>query len=234
MPFYTGDYLRDTRHLGPLRHGVYMLLLIHCWDCKGPLPLDRDELAAIANCRSSEEMQALDYVLKRYFVSMDDGYYNERMQREVERSEAIAKRRSLAGRKGFQARAQHLPGKSQASASTPTPTPIPTPSPRQGDPSGRLSGNARRQASIRLLEKLNTMTGRHYEPVEANLKLIGARLDEYGEARLSGMLELMISRWSGDSKMDEYLRPGTLFGKSNCAQYTGEVPAEEDLFNGKH
>jgi uncharacterized protein YdaU (DUF1376 family) len=121
LALYTGDYLRDTRHLTPLRHGVYFLLLMHCWDSRGPVPLDEQECAGIANCRSADEIDALRYILTKYFVRMDDGWYNSRMQREIERAQSISAARSNAGFKGYQAKAKQLPSKRQASASTPPP-----------------------------------------------------------------------------------------------------------------
>lgn len=138
MPLWTGDYLRDTRHLTPQKHGIYLLLLMFCWDQKGPVPLDEQEAAGIANCRSADEIEALRYILARYFVRMEDGFYNKRMQLEVERSEALSRARAEAGRKGYeskrqselrdgQAIAKQLPGNCQASASIPNPNPIPTP-----------------------------------------------------------------------------------------------------------
>lgn len=127
MPLYTGDYLRDTRHLTPLKHGVYILLLMHCWDQKGPLPLDEQECAGIANCRSADEIEAMRYVLQRYFTKMEDGFYNHRMNKEVSRSEAVSMARSDAGKRGYQAKAKQLLSKSQASDTTPTPTPILSP-----------------------------------------------------------------------------------------------------------
>lgn len=126
LPLYTGDYLRDTRHLTPQKHGIYLLLLMHSWDQKGPVPLDEQEAAGISNCRSSDEIESLRYILNRYFIRMDDGWYNKRMQTEVERSENVSKARSEAGRKGYQAKAKQLLSKCKASASTPTPTPIKT------------------------------------------------------------------------------------------------------------
>lgn len=129
LPLYTGDYLRDTRHLTPLKHGIYLLLLMHCWDQRGPLPLDEQETAGISNCRSADEIEALRYVLDRYFIRMTDGWYNKRMQVEVERSENISKARSDAGKRGYEAKAKQLLTKSQASDSTPTPTTISTTTP---------------------------------------------------------------------------------------------------------
>ncbi len=136
MPFFTGDYIRDTRHLSPLKHGIYFLLLMHCWDQKGPLPLDDQECAGIANCRSADEIDALRYVMGRYFIKMDDGWYNARMQKEIEKSENISRARSEAGFKGYQARAKQVPTKRQANAKhlhlTPSPSPSlsSTPSPK--------------------------------------------------------------------------------------------------------
>lgn len=104
MPIYTGDYLRDTRHLTPLKHGIYYLALMHCWDSKGPMPIDEQECAGICNCRSADEVEALRYIIDRYFIRMDDGHYNKRMADEVVRFEQIAKARSGGGLRGAEVR----------------------------------------------------------------------------------------------------------------------------------
>lgn len=138
LPLYVGDYLKDTQHLTPQKHGVYLKLLMHCWSIQGPVPLDEQEAAGIANCRSADEIDSLRYVLSRYFTKMEDGWYQKRMQLEIERAENLSERRSSAGRKGYEAKAKSLEkkyiqasakqvlSKSQAIASTPTPTPTPT------------------------------------------------------------------------------------------------------------
>jgi len=131
LALYTGDYLRDTRHLTPLKHGVYVLSLMHCWDTRGPMPLDEQECAGICNCRSADEIESLRYILSRFFVRMDDGFYNPRMQKEIERAEAISRLRADAGRKGYEAKAKHLPSTCQATATTPTTTTTTTTTPKK-------------------------------------------------------------------------------------------------------
>jgi uncharacterized protein YdaU (DUF1376 family) len=116
LPLFTGDYRRDTAHLTPLKHGIYLLLLMHCWDQKGPVPLDEQESAGICNCRSADEIESLRYVLGKYFTRCEDGWYNQRMQSEIERSENISRARSQAGRAGYEARSKQLPRKRQAIA----------------------------------------------------------------------------------------------------------------------
>lgn len=138
LALYTGDYLRDTRHLTPMKHGIYLLLLMHCWDQKSPLPLDEQECAGIANCRSADEIDALRYIVGRFFVKLDDGHYNKRMCQEIERAAAISSKRSGAAQERWNARqmmqrAMQVHTKSNASAkqelwscTIPTPTPTPT------------------------------------------------------------------------------------------------------------
>lgn len=132
LPFYTGDYFRDTRGLSMAGHGCYFLLLTYCWDTQGPLPLDEERIAGICEARNQEERNTLSKILKTYFVCMDDGWYNSRMQREIERSANISIARKSSGRKGYLARAKHLPSKSKALAEqvhlSPPPSPSPSPS----------------------------------------------------------------------------------------------------------
>ena len=139
MPLYTGDYLRDTRHLTPMRHGVYLLLMMQCWDQKGPLPLDEQECAGIANCRSHDEIDGLRYVLAKYFIKMDDGWYNKRIAEEIAKAEGLSAVRSIGGkisaanrartksRRASSTQAEDKLSLSSTPVGTPTPTPTPTP-----------------------------------------------------------------------------------------------------------
>lgn len=141
MPLYTGDYLRDTRHLTPLRHGIYLLALMHCWDSKGPMPLDEQECAGICNARSADEIDAMRYVINRYFVRMDDGHYNKRMSEEVAKFERLSRTFSAAGLKSAEVRRdkaregarQRIEGrlnlgstKAEPRSVSPSPSPTPT------------------------------------------------------------------------------------------------------------
>ena len=239
LPVYTGDYRRKTGHLSPLKHGIYLLLLMHCWDTKGPAPLDEQECAGIANCRSTDEIDALRYILSRFFVQMTDGHYNKRIQVEIERAEAISRARSNAGKRGYEALAKHLRGKSRASAGqvpiTPTPTLTLTPIKVKSDVGltpdpapENLIGKALRDAAKRVLETLNHNAGRRYEPVDANLKPIIGRIREgYTEQELKAIAAVKARQWRGDEKMEPFIRPKTLYNATNAAQYRAELPVNQ-------
>lgn len=116
LPLYTGDYLRDTQHLSCSEHGIYLKFLMHYWDQKGPIPLDERKQQGVCNARSGDEIEAMRRVRNEFFVQMDDGWYNTRMQLEIERAENISKARSEAGTLGYEARAKQLLGKRKALA----------------------------------------------------------------------------------------------------------------------
>ena len=128
LPLYTGDYIRDTQHLSCSEHGIYLKMLIHCWDQKGPCPIDERRLMGIVNARSTDEIEAMRRVLLEFFVRMDDGWYNHRMQREIERCENISSSRSDAGKKGYQAKAKQMPSKCLTSDKQVPLSPSPSPS----------------------------------------------------------------------------------------------------------
>ena len=89
--------------------------------------------------------------------------------------------------------------------------------------SGKPDHAANGKESKALLEFLNEKTGRKYQPVPANLKLIEARINEYGEQPLRSMIAMKVRKWKTDEKMKEFLRPKTLFNATNCANYIGEL-----------
>lgn len=122
FPLYTGDYLRDTRHLSPCEHGIYLLLLMHCWDQKGPAPLDERKLHGICNVRSGDEIAAMRRVLDEFFTRMDDGHYNKRMDAEVRKAEELSRKYAAAAGRRWSGRnvashdAEAWPGHSVGSA----------------------------------------------------------------------------------------------------------------------
>jgi uncharacterized protein YdaU (DUF1376 family) len=138
MPFYTGDYYRDTRHLSLLQHGAYRLLLDHCWDQRGPLPMEIEKCFRICGAVSKEEQDSVRSIVAEFFVAMPDGHYNTRMQQELERANLISGKRAGAAHARWKAReslkaiaahnanAMQVHSNSIASATSPSPSPSQT------------------------------------------------------------------------------------------------------------
>lgn len=138
------------------------------------------------------------------------------------------RKKSKAGRAGGQASAQARAQAHAQAKSNPVPVPVPVPELQETTQSLRtVSGgrNGHPDLPRQILEFLNAKTGRHYRPVKTNLALIAARLREgITEVQLRAIVLRKIATWQGDPKMDEYLRPATLFNRTNCEQYRGELP----------
>ena len=77
-----------------------------------------------------------------------------------------------------------------------------------------------------VLAFLNKKAGTRYEPVEANLRLIRARLKEADRPawRLKQLVSVKAAEWPLGHDMRKYLRPATLFNREKCAQYLGQLP----------
>jgi uncharacterized phage protein (TIGR02220 family) len=231
LPLYTGDYLRDTRHLSMSEHGCYLMLLMFCWDQKGPLPLDERKILGVCNARSGDEIEAMRRVISEFFVRMDDGFYNKRMQEEIERAENVSAARSQAGRRGYEARAKQLPSNCQAIAKqvhlSPPPTLTSALSP-SSEVKSSLSGKPDLMPQVReVLQFLRNMTGRNYREVPPTVKLITARLKNTPIADIKRMLAYKGNQWLNDPKMEPYLRPATLFSATNFEQYLAEALVDE-------
>ena len=95
-----------------------------------------------------------------------------------------------------------------------------------GKPNGVRAEETKRlkAEAVEILAFLNLKANRAYQPVPANTDLIVAR---FKEGVTSTQLKQVIVRkcrdWLVDEKMTTYLRPATLFNRTNCAQYVGEL-----------
>jgi uncharacterized phage protein (TIGR02220 family) len=84
--------------------------------------------------------------------------------------------------------------------------------------------NGSRSKAMEVLQFLNVKTGRNYQAVDANLKLIVARLKEGATVDdCRAVVAKKFRDWNGDDKMQDYLRPATLFNATKFAQYRGEL-----------
>lgn len=81
------------------------------------------------------------------------------------------------------------------------------------------------QQAREVLAFLNEKTGKRFQPVGTNLKLIVCRLKEgYDTQTLRAIVAVKRREWWDDANMRQYLRPATLFNATKCAQYRGELP----------
>jgi uncharacterized phage protein (TIGR02220 family) len=94
----------------------------------------------------------------------------------------------------------------------------------------------REPEALRLLSFLNEKSGRKFRNSEESLKPILARMGEKDvtEAGAMMMIERQVKLWKGDGKMEEYLRPSTLFGKERFNEYYAarELPVSKNSSNG--
>jgi uncharacterized phage protein (TIGR02220 family) len=80
-----------------------------------------------------------------------------------------------------------------------------------------------RQAAAKILVMLNEKTGRRFPPVDANLRVIEARMKEgFTEQQLRSVIAKKVRDWKGTDRA-MYLRPKTLFNATNFANYAGEL-----------
>lgn len=78
--------------------------------------------------------------------------------------------------------------------------------------------------AIEVLKFLNLKANRSYRPVKAHCEMIQARLAEgFTVAELKQVTAKKCREWLADDKMAEYLRPKTLFSRTNFANYAGEL-----------
>lgn len=95
IAFYPGDYMRDTMHLSTLEHGVYFLLLQHCW-VHGSIPLAPFSRAKLAKI-SLRKWYKICANIDPFF---DEQGRNKRATKEIEKAEKTSTRQTMAGHRG--------------------------------------------------------------------------------------------------------------------------------------
>lgn len=83
---------------------------------------------------------------------------------------------------------------------------------------------------IVVLKYLNEKTGANFRPIDTNLKLIKARMQDYTEQDLKNVIDKKVKEWKG-TEMQQYLRPKTLFNATNFENYVNSL---ENLSTNKN
>lgn len=97
-----------------------------------------------------------------------------------------------------------------------------------GNPDEVLPKNSETIEAVDVLEYLNEKTGRHFRPVASNIRLVKGRLASGVTAEVcKQVIDAKVSQWLNDPKMEDYLRPGTLFAAQNFEQYLGQLAAKK-------
>lgn len=94
-------------------------------------------------------------------------------------------------------------------------------------------GTSRHPDAESILEHLNKKASRDYKPVDSNISIISARLAEGATvAECMAVIDRKCIDWLKDEKMNEYLRPNTLFNATKFAQYVGALGSAKPSESG--
>jgi len=125
LQLFTDTFAAETVHLTNEQIGIYIRLLCFCWT-KNTKPFTTSSAYRICQCRSDECEKIVDMVLEEFFKiaggNIKDSWTHKRLTGEHEYLTAKYKRKSIAGKKGADA-------KWSANGKTMTPIPIPKPIP---------------------------------------------------------------------------------------------------------
>ena len=73
-----------------------------------------------------------------------------------------------------------------------------------------------------VLDYLNKKSGKNFHHVDANLKPIKARLKQYDKKTVKAVIDSKCEEWL-NTDMEYCVRPKTIFGSENFAQYSGQL-----------
>ena len=237
--FYPGDWQKDAalRMCSVSARGLWidMLCIMHQGSPYGYLKVNEkvihvDNLARMVGATTQEVQGWLQELEGAGVFSRDDSgcIISKRMIRD----EQVRSARAAGGVLGGNPHLKNAPEKVVAKVNHPAnlePTPSSSSS-SSTSVSKDLSGKPdeprpnHNKEAVEILSFLNEKTGRRYQPVNENIKLITARLK--GGASVSECRQVIARKtreWKSNPDMEKYLRPATLFNATKFAQYVGEL-----------
>ena len=107
---HIGDYQRKTAHLSLAEHGAYNLMLQTFYSGERPLPKDRKVLFRLLRAESKVDKQAVETVIREFWLEGPDGLVNKRA------SEVVTEYRGWVEQQRANGKRRGKPNVSQASS----------------------------------------------------------------------------------------------------------------------
>lgn len=230
-----GDYAKKAGRLTIIQHGVYNLLLDACYD-RETFPT-RDEAIDWVWASTAEEIEAVDFVLSKFFTPDGAGkYVQKRVQEEVAEYQKFKELQSEKGKKGGRPKKPPVKEKNPAGLKeNPTesrgkpeqsrkkPKPLTTNQEPLTSSKNTLSGEPDFVVvADRVIEELNRQAGKHFRLTKNNRGAVIARLrDGFTEQDCLAVISNRCMRWLGTERA-QYLRPDTLFRPKNFESYLND------------
>lgn len=83
-----------------IQDGAYNRMIDLYYIEESPLPLDKDELYAAIRCQSKADKEAVEYILRRFFVESPEGFRHARCDEEISAYQTRAEQARENGRLG--------------------------------------------------------------------------------------------------------------------------------------
>lgn len=201
-----------------IEHGAYTLLMDACYD--------REQFPTIEKAydwcwaKTDEEKAAVRFVLEKFFTEKDGVYFQQRIQDEIEKYHSNSSTNARIAREREERRRTK---REQSVDESTTNLHLTTNHKPITNNKTTLSGKPDSSAAKEVLDHLNKKTGKNYQPVTANLHMINARIKEFSVEDCIAVIDMKVSEWLSDEKMNQYLRPATLFNAKNFASYQGMI-----------
>ncbi len=204
--FNIGDYASHTQHLDPIEDIAYRRMLDWVYLHESPLPDSPEQIGRLIRMRTHSESIAI--VLREFFVLTDHGWMQEKADAEIQ----AYNEKSTKAKASAMARWAKKPIESDANALRPE-------SERNANhkPLTKNQEPVNNNQFKEVLDYLKLVTGRGFRE-SADLK---ARLKDYSVDEIKAVIDYKAKQWMG-SEMQQYIRPKTLFGKSNFEGYLND------------
>jgi len=128
LQLFTDTFAAETVHLTNTQVGIYIRLLCFAWT-KNTKPFTTTSAYRICQCIDDDCQITVDEILEEFFIcggNIKDSWTHKRLVKEYEYLTAKYKRKSIAGKKGADA-------KWSANGKTMAPIPIPIPIPKSNN-----------------------------------------------------------------------------------------------------
>jgi uncharacterized phage protein (TIGR02220 family) len=182
--FYPNDWIGGTMGMPFEEKGAYMELLI--------LQFNRGHMTS--HMIGQQVGQLWVKIQDKFKIDTNGLYYNERLEIEINRRKAYV-----------QSRSNNISGKNQYSKKT---------AHMNGHMTSHMENENRNEDIDVIIDYLNIRTGKNFKSqTEKIKKQIKARLKEgFTVENFKKVIDNRCEKWLKDEKMNEYLRPETLFG----------------------